>query len=150
MVLVDILVGEGLMAEEVEVLQAKEVVLLRAEEVVGLVGEVLVVGEVEYMDIRVHGHFSIVWIGVPHCFCGPCVVATPPTFFIGSAAPHISNAHKRYPLYHKFWQVLSDLGVWHHEVYLERKAHRTSVDDVREIMPTCILNVRKRSQVIPH
>ena len=35
----------------------------------------------------------------PHCFCNPCVIASPPTFLVGSATAHIRNAHKRFPLY---------------------------------------------------
>ena len=79
----------------------------------------------------------------PHCLCTPCVVSTSPSFLEGRAAPDGRNAHKRYPLYHNFWRVLSELGVWRHEEYLARKVLRTSVSDVREIMPTCVLNVRK-------
>ena len=79
----------------------------------------------------------------PHCLCTPCVVSTSPSFLEGRAAPDGRNAHKRYPLYSNFWRVLNELGVWRHEEYLARKVLRTSVSDVREIMPTCVLNVRK-------
>ena len=75
----------------------------------------------------------------PHCLCTPCIVSTSPSFLEGRAAPD-GSAHKRYPLYHNLWGVLSELGVWRH---LARKVLRTSVSDVREIMPTCVLNVRK-------
>ena len=79
----------------------------------------------------------------PHCLCTPCVVSTSPSFLEGRAAPDDRNAHKRFPLYRKFWRVMNELGVWRHEEYLARKVLRTSVSDVREIMPTCVLNVRK-------
>ena len=39
----------------------------------------------------------------------------------------------------QFWRVLNELGVWRHEEYLARKVLRTSVSDVREIMPTLSL-----------
>ena len=79
----------------------------------------------------------------PHCFCSPCVTSRPLTFLVGRAAEDARNAHKRYPLYRKFWRVLNDLGVWRHDQYLARKALRTCVEDVREVMPTCVLNVRE-------
>ena len=72
------------------------------------------------------------------------MIANPPSFVVGRAAMNAHNAHKRYPLYRKFWRVLNELGVWRHERYLERKALWINVADVREIMPTCVLNVRKR------
>ena len=50
--------------------------------------------------------------GCPHCFCSPCVIANPPSFVVGRAAMNAHNAHKRYPLYRKFWRVLNELGVW--------------------------------------
>ena len=45
----------------------------------------------------------------PHCFCSPCVTSRPLTFLVGRAAEDAKNAHKRYPLYRKFWRVLNDL-----------------------------------------
>ena len=78
----------------------------------------------------------------PHCFWGPCIVASPPAFLVGTAPAKSRNSHKCFPLYRKFWRVLDDLGVWRHVEYLERKALQTSTDDVREIMPECVLNVR--------
>ena len=79
----------------------------------------------------------------PHCFCSPCVTSRSLTFLVGRAAEDARNAHKRYPLYRKFWRVLNDLGVWRHDQYLARKALRTCVEDVRKVMPTCVLNVRE-------
>ena len=61
--------------------------------------------------------------------------ASPPAFLVGSASDDARNAHKRFPLYQKFWRVLNQLGVWRHEEYLERKALRITTYDVREIMP---------------
>ena len=78
-----------------------------------------------------------------YCFCRPCIIASPPAFLVGCASADARNAHKRLPLYRKFWRVLNELGVWRHEEYLERKALRTTTDDVQEIMPeSCVLNVR--------
>ena len=71
------------------------------------------------------------------------MTSRPLTFLVGRAAEDARNAHKRYPLYRKFWRVLNDLGVWWHDQYLARKARRTCVEDVREVMPTCVLNVRE-------
>ena len=79
----------------------------------------------------------------PHCFCSPCVMTLPPTFLVGSGPPSVYNAHKRYPLYRKFWRVLNELGLWRHEEYIARKVLQTSQDDAREIMPACVLTVRK-------
>ena len=78
----------------------------------------------------------------PHCLCTPCVIVMKPSFLVGSSVAHDRNAHKRFPLYKKFWRVLNDLGVWRHELYLQRKVLRTSLHDVREIMPDCVLQVR--------
>lgn len=78
----------------------------------------------------------------PHCYCSPCVVVLQPDFLVGSAVADRRNAHKRYPLYRKFWRVLNQLGLWRHDEYLERKVARTTADDPREIMPACILEVR--------
>ena len=71
------------------------------------------------------------------------MTSRPLTFLVGRAAEDAKNAHKRYPLYRKFWRVLNDLGVWRHDQYLARKALRTCVEDVREVTPTCVLNVRE-------
>ena len=68
------------------------------------------------------------------------MTSRPLTFLVGRAAEDARNAHKRYPLNRKFWRVLNDLGVWRHDQYLARKA---CVEDVREVMPTCVLNVRE-------
>ena len=35
----------------------------------------------------------------PHCFCGPCIIASPPTFLLGTAPAKSRNAHERFPLY---------------------------------------------------
>ena len=80
----------------------------------------------------------------PHCFCGPCIIASPPAFLVGTAPAESRNAHERFQIYREFWRVLDDLGVRRHVKYLERKAVRTSSDDVdvREIMPECVLNVK--------
>ena len=56
----------------------------------------------------------------PHCFCRPCIIASPPVFLVGSASADARNAHKHFPLYRKFWRVLNELGMWRHEEYLER------------------------------
>ena len=69
-----------------------------------------------------------------------CVIST---FIVRCANADARNAHKHFPLYRKFWRVLNELGVWRHEEYLERKALRTTTDDVRESVPeSCILDVR--------
>ena len=71
------------------------------------------------------------------------MTSRPLTFLVGRAAENARNAHKMYPPYRKFWKVLNDLGVWWHDQYLARKALQTCVEDVREVMPTCVLNVRE-------
>ena len=61
-----------------------------------------------------------------------------PDFLIGSASPHSANAEKRHRLYQKFWRLLKDLCVWQDEEYLRRKEARTTRDDRRDVMPTCV------------
>ena len=68
----------------------------------------------------------------PHCFCRPCVIAHPPDFLRGSAEAHVGNRGKRFKLYHKFWQLLGDIGLWYHPEYLARKEARTERDNPRE------------------
>jgi len=53
------------------------------------------------------------------------------------------NAHKCFPLYRNFLRVLSELGQWRYPEYLERKALQTSIDDLRDIIPNCVSNVRE-------
>ena len=77
----------------------------------------------------------------PYCFCTPCVISLPPNFLEGSSAPHIRNQSKRFTLYKHFWGLLKDVGVWRHPPYLERKERRTSIDDAREVMPKCVVEV---------
>ena len=76
-----------------------------------------------------------------YCLCAPCVLQLPPDFLRGSASPHAANDGKRYRLYHFFWKVLSDVGLWHDEEYLRRKEGRTVIHDKREIMPKCVVTV---------
>ena len=77
----------------------------------------------------------------PHCLCTPCIIAQPPSFLTGSAAPAIGNMSKRFSLYRKFWQLLKEIGVWRCETYLQRKSTHTSRDDPREIIPKCVVAV---------
>ena len=35
----------------------------------------------------------------PHYFCGPCIIASPPTFLLGTAPAESRNAHESFPLY---------------------------------------------------
>ncbi len=46
---------------------------------------------------------------------------------------------KRHRLYRMFWRLLSDLRVWVDDEYLERKEHRTVIQDRREITPKCVI-----------
>ena len=77
----------------------------------------------------------------PYCLCNPCIIAQPPNFLRGSAAAHVRNRAKRYKLYHKFWQLLSDVGLWYHPEYLARKEATSERDDPRELMPECVKEV---------
>ena len=78
-----------------------------------------------------------------YCFCSPCVIELPPDFLRGYCSPHPGNDEKRYRLYRLFWGLLNTLGVWRDDEYLQMKSSRTSVDDRREIIPKCIINVTK-------
>ena len=100
------------------------------------VEEDLVVEVVLGNGYRIYGYTDVAPIldgrsKCPYCFCRP----SPPAFLVGSASDDARNAHKRFPLYRKFWRVLNQLGMWRHEEYLERKALQITTYDVREIMP---------------
>ncbi len=46
-----------------------------------------------------------------------------------------------------FWRCLNTLGVWQdeeYEEYLRAKELRTARDDRRDIMPRCVIEVRKK------
>jgi len=79
----------------------------------------------------------------PKCLCAPCIIERPPHFLRGTCDPHPANAEKRHMLYKKFWRCLNHLGLWQDEEYLRRKATRTVRDDRRDIMPDCVIDVRK-------
>ena len=76
-----------------------------------------------------------------YCLCAPCVIQLLPDFLRGSASPHPANDDKRYRLYHFFWKLLSDVGLWHDEEYLRRKEGRTVIHDKRDIIPKCVVTV---------
>ena len=78
----------------------------------------------------------------PHCFFSPCIVAKPPSFLQGSSAPYPRNRQHRFRLYRGFWRALKDLGLWQNPRYLERKREKTTVHDVREVIPSCIVKVK--------
>ena len=82
-----------------------------------------------------------------HCLCTPCVISKPPHFLRGSCDPHPANSEKRHMLYKRFWRCLSTLGVWKDEDYLRRKEARTALEDKRDIIPKCITEVCKFSEV---
>ena len=79
----------------------------------------------------------------PHCLMGPCVIEMPPDFLVGNADANPGNLRKRFALYRKFWSLLQALGLWHDETYLLRKRAVTHQDDSRELMPLCVLTVRR-------
>ena len=76
-----------------------------------------------------------------HCLCCPSVIQLPPEFLCGSASPHPANDEKRHRLYQLFWRLLSDVGLWGDEEYLQRKEGRTATYDKREIIPRCVITV---------
>ena len=80
----------------------------------------------------------------PHCFLVPCITEQPPTFLQGSSAPYPRNWQHRFRLYRSFWRTLKDLGVWTDPRYLRRKRTKTTEDDVREVMPMCIVKVSSK------
>ena len=67
----------------------------------------------------------------------------PPEFLRGRGPPHLRNSEKRYTLYRKFWGMLSDLRLWEHPLYLEKKQRFTSLLDQHEILPKCVVQVSK-------
>ena len=69
----------------------------------------------------------------PYCRLGSCIISRE------SSAPDLGNLAKWYALYLKFWRVLRQLGLWSHPLYLSEKAAHTSVSDVREVMPKCVV-----------
>jgi hypothetical protein len=76
-----------------------------------------------------------------YCLCAPCVIQLPPDFLRGSASPHPANDEKRYRLYRLFWKLLSDVGLWCDDEYLQRKEARTVIHDKRDIIPNCVITV---------
>ena len=64
----------------------------------------------------------------------------------GSRAPDIINHSFRHKDYRKYWKFLKDIGFWETTVYQNWKsAAGLSDDDVRELMPECVIaEVRKR------
>ena len=81
----------------------------------------------------------------PQCRCSPCVVVLRPDYLRGRCGPHPANDEKRHRLYKKFWRSLEDLGLWRDEDYRRLKSARALRDDVREIMPECVIMVRRRN-----
>ena len=77
----------------------------------------------------------------PYCHLGPCIITRGPSWLVGSSAPSLGNLAKRYGLYRKFWRVLRQLGVWSHPLYLNEKMAHTTLTDVREVMPKCVVTV---------
>ena len=75
------------------------------------------------------------------------MITNPPNFLRGSARAHVGNRSKRFKLYHKFWQLLGDVGLWYHPEYLTRKQARTDRDDPREVMPECVIHVSILSEI---
>ena len=80
-----------------------------------------------------------------HCLCSPCLVTSPPDYLRGRCNAHPANNEKRHRLYRLFWKTLRDVGVWKDEEYLLRKETRTSRYDKREIIPSCIIEVKKNN-----
>ena len=77
----------------------------------------------------------------PYCHLGPCIITRGPSWLVGSSAPSLGNLAKRYGLYRKFWRVLRQLGVWSHPLFLNEKMAHTTLTDVREVMPKCVVTV---------
>ena len=77
----------------------------------------------------------------PHCFFTPCVVERPPDFLRGSSAASVRNSQHRFRLYTGFWRLFKDLWLWRDDRYLERKQTITSIDDPREPLPKCVVEV---------
>lgn len=81
------------------------------------------------------------------CFCAPCIIYNPPPFLVGSSVANITNNSKRFKLYRKFWKELKKRGMWEHPEYLERKRKKTSIDDPREILPPCVIQVSFKTTI---
>ena len=79
----------------------------------------------------------------PHCLMGPCVIEMPPDFLVGNADADPGNLKKRFALYRKFWSLLQAFGLWHDDTYLQRKRAVTHQDDRRELLPLCVVTVRR-------
>ena len=79
----------------------------------------------------------------PQCRCSPCVVVLRPDYLRGRCGPHPENDEKHHRLHKEFWHSLEDLGLWRDEDYQRLKSARALRDDVREIMPECVIMVRQ-------
>lgn len=82
-----------------------------------------------------------------HCFCFPCIIRNPPAFLVGSSAANITNNSKRFKLYRKFWKELKKRGLWERPEYLDKKRKKTSIDDPREILPPCVIQVSFKATI---
>ena len=85
-----------------------------------------------------------------YCLCTPCVIWLPPDFLRGSASLCSANDEKRHRLYHLFWKLLSDVGLWQDEEYLQMKEGRIAIYDKREIIPKCVITVSTLQHYVIH
>ena len=70
----------------------------------------------------------------------PYIIDMPPDFLRSSCDQHPENAEKRHHLYRMFWRLLTEL-FFNDPEYLRRKEAGTVRDDLREILPLCVIQV---------
>ncbi|XP_068761332.1 uncharacterized protein [Montipora capricornis] len=94
------------------------------------------------------GHATVTHEMCLYCRCSPCVLfsETLPARLRAFGLPRMTNHTKRKGDYRAFYTILNCRGLWRDPIYIARKeALRCYVEDVREVMPICVVeDVRKR------
>ena len=93
-------------------------------------------------------HANVTHVMCMYCRSTPCVIfsETLPARLRAFGEPRPNNHMKRKGDYRSFYTILNRRGLWRDPVYIARKeALGCYVEDVREVMPVCVVeDVRKR------
>jgi len=94
------------------------------------------------------GHATVTHKMCLYYHCSSCVLfsETLPARLRAFGLPRMTNHMKRKGDYRSFYTILNRRGLWHDPIYIARKeALGCYVEDVREVMPICVVeNVKKR------
>lgn len=84
-----------------------------------------------------------------YCLEAPCITSQSrgkPSFLSAYGPPRLQNIGKRFRNYREYHRILKKAGLWNNPIYLLKKYELgVHIEDVREVMPNCVVNdVRKR------